>query len=195
MNVDDLLDPLRYQNLRDYTAANLEAIGGGVFTERDTLEHLRMLDLIAKAYQSVHLPTLGNLIPQSTVCTTVSVGTSDASKDLVTASTNEVIEVVGLSVKIPASYELGSNNYLSIRTASGDDAKIMDLSRMEYISSSGSGVFYGIDVFDPGNDGGTPQHFNPKKLLVNGGDTLVLILQSAPASTMVLQIATRKISQ
>ena len=70
MNVDDLLDPLRYQNLRDYTAANLEAIGGGVFTERDTLEHLRMLDLIAKAYQSVHLPTLGNPIPQSTVYTT-----------------------------------------------------------------------------------------------------------------------------
>ena len=44
MNVDDLLDPLRYENLRDFTAANLEAIGGGVFTERDTLEHLRMLD-------------------------------------------------------------------------------------------------------------------------------------------------------
>ena len=71
-NVADLLDPLRYESLSEYTVANLEKIGAGVFTELQTLDHLALLDLITKAYQAVHLPTNGAIcIPQSTTHITV----------------------------------------------------------------------------------------------------------------------------
>lgn len=195
MDANDLINPLRYVNLKNINPESINRMGEGVFPEPGTLDHLAIIDLVTKAYQGVHMPTLGHPIPQSTTVSGVSVSTSETSKTLVTASSNEVIEIVALAVKTPANYELGSGNYLAITTAAGDTGKIMDLSRMEYICSSGSGVFYGIDVFDPGNDGGTPQHFNPKKLLVNGGDTLVLILAGAPASNMTIEIVSRKVIQ
>ena len=191
MNVDDLLDPLRYENLRDYTAANLEAIGGGVFTERDTLEHLRMLDLIAKAYQSVHLPTMGNPIPQSTVCTSITVGTGDSSKTLVTASTNEVIEVLGLAARTPASYATGGAQ-LQI-SAGGNDNAIMDLSDFDIMTATESGVFYGLASKYVGDVG--TMYVTPQRLYINGGDSLILKLRAPPDSSMDISVTTRKVSQ
>jgi len=192
--VDDLLSPLRYVNLKDIDPNSINRIGQGVFPELTTLDHLSILDLVTKAYQAVHLPTLGHPIPQSTVLTNVAVGTSETSKVLITAKSNEVIEVLGLAVKTPQSYEFGNNNYLAFQN-SGDTQKIMDLSRLEYIAANGSGIFYGTTMYDTGQDGGTPQHITPRKLLLNGGDSLALILQSAPNQTCTIEITYRKVIQ
>ena len=64
-NPNDLLDPLRFKSLGEYTLEDIRTIGGGVFTMVDTLEHLELLDKIAKAYRSVHLPTYGQLLAGS----------------------------------------------------------------------------------------------------------------------------------
>ena len=64
-NPNDLLDPLRFKSLGEYTLEDIRTIGGGVFTMVDTLGHLELLDKIAKAYRSVHLPTYGHLLAGS----------------------------------------------------------------------------------------------------------------------------------
>lgn len=66
-NPNDLLDPLRFNSLGKYRLEDIRSIGGGVFTQKDTLQHLELLDKIAKAYRSVHIPTYGHLLPASDV--------------------------------------------------------------------------------------------------------------------------------
>ena len=66
-NPNDLLDPLRFNSLGKYRLEDIRSIGGGVFTQEDTLQHLELLDKIAKAYRSVHIPTYGHLLPASDV--------------------------------------------------------------------------------------------------------------------------------
>ena len=66
-NPNDLLDPLRFNSLGKYRLEDIRSIGGGVFTQEDTLLHLELLDKIAKAYRSVHIPTYGHLLPASDV--------------------------------------------------------------------------------------------------------------------------------
>ncbi len=68
-NPNDLLDPLRFNSLGKYRLEDIRSIGGGVFTQEDTLLHLELLDKIAKAYRSVHIPTYGHLLPASDVST------------------------------------------------------------------------------------------------------------------------------
>jgi len=190
MNVDDLLDPLRYQNLRDFTAANLEAIGGGVFTERDTLEHLRMLDLIAKAYQSVHLPTLGNPIPKSTVYTAATLPASSGKVDIVTAASNEVIEILGISVKVPNEYET-SGIMLRLVGSAGEYRTILNFDKFDTITTdAGQPIIYGkvIKLNQSSN-------VCPSPLYINGGDTLNIVSNSAPNQDMVMNVVYRKILQ
>jgi len=64
-NPNDLLDPLRFKSLGEYSLQDIRDIGGGVFTQQDTLSHLALLDSIAKAYRSVHLPSYGHLLAAS----------------------------------------------------------------------------------------------------------------------------------
>ncbi len=188
MNVDDLLDPLRYENLRDFTAANLEAIGGGVFTERDTLEHLRMLDLIAKAYQSVHLPTLGYPIPQSTEFTTATLTTSNTVVTLVTAGVNEVIEILGISVKNPSDYETGGVN-LNI-SKDGNSYPFINLAAFDTFSASiTTNVVYG-KMIKPAQG-----YVSLTPLYINGGDSLTLDSVNLPNDDIIFQIVYRKVSQ
>lgn len=96
-NMKDLLDPLRYNNLGSYELPDIRSIGGGVFTQIDTLEHLKMLDTIVKAYQSVHTPTFGRLIPQTSSITSGNISSATSTK-LITPTTNQVIEVQALDM-------------------------------------------------------------------------------------------------
>ena len=186
MNVDDLLDPLRYQNLRDYTLANLEAIGGGVFTERDTLEHLKMLDLIAKAYQSVHQPTLGMPIPQSTLTTTANLTTTEQT--LLTAESNEVLEI--LSISVPAGSSSGmSKGMLQIYSSqSATTTAFADIPLIDDLTASFSGLIYGhiVEVANYKNI------IQPVPLLLNGGDSLSIKVKSVPDPTLTFTILYRK---
>jgi hypothetical protein len=187
MNIDDLLDPLRYQNLRDYTAANLEAIGGGVFTERDTLEHLKMLDLIAKAYQSVHIPTLGKPIPQSTVLTNVTLTSSTDSVTVVTAAANEVIEILGIGVKSASDYETAGIQ-LNI-SKGGDTQPIMNFAAFDASSQVQGCMIYGKVIK-------VAQGFvAPSPLYINGGDSLVITSNSVPNNDIIMPVTYRKVSQ
>jgi len=192
--IDDLLSPLRYVNLKDIDPNSINRIGQGVFPELTTLDHLSILDLVTKAYQAVHLPTLGNCIPQSTVLTNTVITDSQDSKVLITAAANEVIEICGLAVKTVTSYEFGSANYLAFSN-SGDTQKIMDLSRLEDICAAGSGMFYGTTMYDPGTNGGVAQHITPRKLLLNGGDSLVMVLETPPNQACTIEITYRKVVQ
>jgi len=190
MNVDDLLDPLRYENLREFTAANLEAIGGGVFTERDTLEHLRMLDLIAKAYQSVHLPTHGQPIPGSTnVATSVQ---STIEKTFLTASNNETLEI--LSISCPGGTDEGlSNGFLQIYNLNSlTTTPFMDLPAIDAMTAGTSGLVYG-HMLDYGTIFKAVP--TPSKLLLTGGESLSIKTKSAPSSNITWTILYRKVSQ
>jgi len=186
MNVDDLLDPLRYQNLRDYTLANLESIGGGVFTERDTLEHLRMLDLIAKAYQSVHQPTLGMPIPQSTLTTTATLSTTQTS--LITPSSNEVLEILSISCPGGTDEGLTAATLEIYSTLSATTTPIAQLPLIDALTGSFSGLIYG-HVVEVQN---YKQIMQPNLFLLNGGESLSMRVKSAPTNPITFTILYRK---
>lgn len=166
MNVDDLLDPLRYENLRDFTAANLESIGGGVFTERDTLEHLRMLDLIAKAYQSVHLPAYGRVIPGQTNSVTAVFGSSKQTVDLLTVPVNQTWRILGISAKTADNYEFGS----AVLQINGFD--VLSLADIDTKT----------DVF-----GGVITNINDD-LIITGGNTLSITSSNQPNNDVQIQV-------
>ena len=96
-NVDDLLDPLRYNNLSNFELTDVRSIGGGVFAEKNTLEHLRILDLIVKAYQSVHVPTFGHQIPNTPYANITSIS-SATNTELLVPEKGEVYRVDSLNV-------------------------------------------------------------------------------------------------
>lgn len=186
MNVDDLLDPLRYQNLRDYTLANLEAIGGGVFTERDTLEHLRMLDLIAKAYQSVHQPTLGMPIPQSTLTTTATLTTTEQT--LLSAESNEVLEILSISCPTGTSENMSAGVLQVYAAGSATTSPIARIPLIDDLTAGFGGLIYG-HVVEVTN---FKQIMQPIPLLLNGGDSLSILTKSAPDNAITFTILYRK---
>lgn len=193
MNIDDLLDPLRYENLREFTAANLEAIGGGVFTERDTLEHLRMLDLIAKAYQSVHLPTLGNPIPQSTNIATAQQTDSQTEQTLITVPNNETYEILSISGAFSGLTTNISSTMLQIYNLNtATSVPFMDIPRAEQLLEGFSAIIYGHVVDYTQTD---KYIATPSKLLLTGGESLEIKTKSAPDSTITWSILYRKVSQ
>ena len=189
-NVDDLLEPLRYKSLGDYALEDIRSIGGGVFTEAQTLEHLSLLDRIAKAYQSVHIPTLGNIpISGSSVETTVQLTSTKTSVTLVEAEDNEVLEIVALAVRTPNNYET-SGAMLSINTPDNDTPAVIDMSYFDRATNSSSGVFYG-NVVNVAAD----TYITPKQLLLNGGESLLLNTVAAPVSNILINVLVRKYSQ
>lgn len=111
-NVDDLLDPLRFNNLSDFELTDVRSIGGGVFAEKNTLEHLRVLDLIVKAYQSVHVPTFGHRIPNTPYGKLTSINSATTTKLLEPAKgevysvdvINVVTEESGTSFNLQMTY-------------------------------------------------------------------------------------------
>lgn len=116
-NVDDLLDPLRYNNLSDFELTDVRAIGGGVFVQKDTIQHLQLLDSIVKAYASVHVPTFGHSIP-NTPYSEVSPITSATITKLLTPEKGEVYRIDNVSI---ISNESGTtwNLGMSYPSASG----------------------------------------------------------------------------
>jgi len=181
--VDDLLSPLRYVNLKDIDPNSINRIGEGVFPELTTLDHLSILDLVTKAYQAVHLPTLGHPIPQSTVYTTATLPTSNGKVNVVTASNNEVIEILGISVKTPNEYET-SGLILRLVNSLGDERPIFNFDKFDLISTdNGAPIIYGKVIKLTSN-----LSVSPSPLYVNGGDTLQIVSNSAPNDDMVMDV-------
>lgn len=96
-NVDDLLEPLRYNNLSNFLLTDVRSIGGGVFVEEGSLDHLRILDLVVKGYQSVHVPTFGHPIPNTSEQHGASISSATDTK-IITPSNGEVLKVSALEM-------------------------------------------------------------------------------------------------
>jgi len=91
-NVDDLLEPLRYNNLANFLLTDVRSIGGGVFVEEGSLDHLRILDLVVKGYQSVHIPTFGHIIPNTQSIESGNISSTTFTK-FIQPTNGEVVEV------------------------------------------------------------------------------------------------------
>ncbi len=193
--VDDLLSPLRYVNLKDIDPNSINRIGEGVFPELTTLDHLSILDLVTKAYQAVHMPTLGHPIPQSTVLTNVTLSSSSTEVTLVTAAANEVIEILGIGVKTPGDYETGG---VSLQLSkNGDTQPIMNYSSFDQaMQETGSPMIYGKMIIASRSNPGTTNPFVAlSPLYINGGDSLVLKSENAPNDDIIIPITYRKVIQ
>ena len=193
--VDDLLSPLRYVNLKSIDPNSINRIGEGVFPELTTLDHLSILDLVTKAYQAVHMPTLGHPIPQSTVLTNVTLTSSSTEVDVITAAANEVIEILGIGVKNASDYETGGITLLISK--GGDQQPIMNLSQFDQASQeTGSPMIYGKMIIA---SGANPASTNPfvalSPLYINGGDTLTIRSNNQPNNDIIMPVIYRKVVQ
>jgi hypothetical protein len=192
-NVADLLDPLRYESLSEYTVANLEKIGAGVFTELQTLDHLALLDLITKAYQAVHLPTYGSIcIPQSTSYTSVIQEDSKQELDLITAGKNEVYEIMSIFAVTPADYSISSAALCVKPNGDGTALRpIVALPNASQHTQNFQGIIYGNVIDDTGNK----FHICPSPLYLNGNDTLSIKTKNTPSSDLTWGIVYRNMVQ
>lgn len=122
-NVDDLLEPLRYNNLSDFELTDVRSIGGGVFAQTDTIEHLQLLDTIVKAYQSVHVPTYGQQIPNTPYAKSYNI-TSATSTKILEPAKGEVYRIDTLNV---LSTESGTEFNLAMQYESDSGAVVLKL--------------------------------------------------------------------
>ena len=129
-NVDDLLDPLRFNNLSDFELTDVRSIGGGVYAEKNTLEHLRILDLVVKAYTSVHAPTFGHQIPNTSYAKIASISDSVSTK-LLEPGKGEVYRVDSLNAM---SSEAGTNFNVAMTYGSDIGAVSVKLTRTAEIT-------------------------------------------------------------
>lgn len=196
MDINDLINPLRYKNLKDFDTDGILKLGQNVFPEPSTLDHLAVLDLVTKAYQGVHLPTLGNtIIPFSTQTHTATQTDSKQSVDLIDltdeSSNNVVLEITSISL------ESDSNDYglkagtLAIARGSTAALPVADIAGIDNLTSGISKLIYGNTVFESSNGYIT----TPRKLTLTSGEKLVLLTKSAPSTTISWQILTRKLMQ
>jgi len=187
MDANDLINPLRYVNLKDIDPESINRMGEGVFPEPGTLDHLAIIDLVTKAYQGVHMPTLGHPIPQSTVLTNVSLTSSSDEVTVVTAAANEVIEILGIGIKTAGDYET-SGIQLNIRK-NGDTQPIMNFENFDASSQITGCMIYGKVIK-------IAQGFvAPSPLYINGGDSLVITSTSIPNNEIVMPVTYRKVVQ
>ena len=185
--VDDLLSPLRYINLKSIDPNSINRIGEGVFPELTTLDHLSILDLVTKAYQAVHMPTLGHPIPQSTVLTNVTLTSSSDSVTVVTAAANEVIEILGIGVKSANDYETGG---IALNISKGGDTQpIMNFAAFDSASQIQGAMIYG-KMIKPAQG-----YVCPSPLYINGGDSLVITANNIPNDDIVMPVTYRKVVQ
>jgi len=189
MDANDLINPLRYVNLKEIDPESINRMGEGVFPEPATLDHLAIIDLVTKAYQGVHLPTYGQPIPQSTNTTTSTQSTTEAT--LITANNNETFEI--LSISCPSGTDAGFTfGFLQIYNPnSATSTPIMDLPSIDGLTNGASGLVYG-HVLDYTAIKQVP---TPSKFLLTGGESLSIRTKNAPQSSVVWTILYRKVSQ
>lgn len=164
--VDDLLSPLRYVNLKDIDPNSINRIGEGVFPELTTLDHLSILSLVTKAYQAVHLPTYGRVIPGQTNSTTVVFASSKQAVDLLTVPSNQTWRILGISAKVAGNYEFTS---AALQINGFDVLSLADIDTKTAV--------FGAVITDINDD-----------LIVTGGNTLSIISSAQPNDDVQIQV-------
>lgn len=197
MDINDLINPLRYKNLKDIDTDGILKIGENVFPEPSTLDHLAFLDLVTKAYQGVHMPTLGNtIIPFSTQVFTGIQTDSDNNVTLIDLtdekSNNVVIEIESISLESSSSdYGLSAGTLAIAQGALGTPIPVAYILQIDNLTSSIAKMIWGNTIIDAANG----SIVTPRKLTLTSGEKLVLLTKSAPSSTITWQSLTRKIMQ
>ena len=166
MDVNDLINPLRYVNLGEINPTNIKSIGDGVFPEPSTLDHLAILDLVTKAYQAIHLPSYGHVIPNQTATTTALFGSSKTTADLITVPNNETYRILGIGVRASGNYEFTS---AALRI---NEVNVLDLANIDTLTNTFSGLI--TDINDD--------------LIVTGGATLSLESSANPNDDVLFDI-------
>lgn len=197
MDINDLINPLRYKNLKDFDTDGILKLGQNVFPEPSTLDHLAILDLVTKAYQGVHLPSLGNtIIPFSTQTHTATQTDSDNSVTLLDLtserSNNVVMQIESISLESSSSdYGLSAGHLAIAQGALGTPVPIATIVQIDNLTSSISKLIWGNTVVEASNG----IIVTPRKLTLTSGEKLVLVTKSAPSSSITWQTLTRKIMQ
>ncbi len=191
MDANDLINPLRYVNLKEINPDSINRMGEGVFPEPGTLDHLAIIDLVTKAYQGVHLPTFGKPIPQSTNSTTVTQTDSQTELNLLTANNNEVLEILSISCSGGTSVGLSAASLRIYNSNSLATCPIIQIPLVDDLTASFSGLIYG-HVVEVTN---FKQIMQPVQLLLNGGESLSIQTKSTPSASITWTILYRKVSQ
>lgn len=186
MDINDLINPLRYVNYKDIDPNNIKRMGEGVFPEPNTLDHLAIMDLITKAYQAVHVPTFGAPIPQSTTYTTAQQSTSAQTATFLTAGANEVYEILSIFAVSANDYGLTTGN-LTI-----NDYPVSYLGDLDNRTGTNGGIIWGNQISEESNN---KQIVTPTPLYVNGGDKLGIQTKGGANDDITWGILYRKVVQ
>ena len=185
-------DQLKSQSLGVVDPSAFQFVGSTVFPDRTAKFDLNDFVEVIDAYRATHLPTYGQIIPNSSEITNVTMSTSENTKTLIDltnqADKNTVLELVAISTPFPSDYEV-TNGFLSINTGGVDTVAVYDIVKFDIISGKSAGILYGdgIDYND------TP--VSPQPIFINGGEKLILTTRDAPNAVLQLSILTRKRSQ
>jgi len=191
MDINDLINPLRYVNLKNIDPKSINDIGEGVFPEPNTLDHLAVLDLVTKAYQAIHLPSYGKPIPQSTNAVTAVLSTT--SQTLLTAEDNETLEILSISCPGGTSESMSAAGLYLYNQNSLSNNCISDLPRIDDLTVSFNGLIYGHLINYTQTDKAIAAPGQP--LYLTGGESLSIKTKSAPDNAITFTIVYRKISQ
>ena len=187
--VKELRNQLKSQTLGEVSPDAFKQVGSSVYPDSPSIQDLAAFREIVHSFQSVHLPTLGSPIPKTSFYKDTSV--SGTTTDLITAGSNEILEIISIAAATANNYELSAAAlYLYPNGNDSQEYPILALPDVDSTTESFGSVMYGaaIDVK------GTPL-FIGQPLYLNGGDTLGLITKFAPTSSLTVQIVYRKVMQ
>lgn len=177
---NELRNQLKSQTLDEVNPSAFKQVGGVVFPDAAAARNLNDFMEIVNAYKAVHLPTNGTLpIPRSTTVEQVTLTDSKTEVDLLTAANDEVLEVIAISARNASTNYETSGGALFI-----NNAAVADISSLDKYTNTLSGVIFGIQM----GISTTNMAFNPRPIILNGGDTLKLETTSTPNADLVLKV-------
>ncbi len=183
----ELRDLLKSQTLDNVSPSSFQSVAGVVFPDRPAKFDLNDFVEVVKAFKAVHLPTNGACpIPGSTSFTTVTQGTTSDGVTLLTAGSNEVIEIMSV-------YATSANDYgLTTGRLTMNDYPVAFLGDIDSRTSSSGAIVWGNSIDESNSN---KQIVTPAPLYLNGGDYLGIVTKSTPSSSVTWGIVYRKIMQ
>lgn len=183
----ELRDQLKSQSLDEVSPSSFQSVGGVVFPDRPAKFDLNDFAEVVKAFKAVHLPTNGACpIPGSTSFTTVTQGTTSDGVTLLTAGTNEVIEILSVYATVANDYGLSTGRLTM------NDYPVAILGAIDTRTGSFGAIVWGNCIDETTT---IKQVVTPAPIYLNGGDYLGIVTKNTPSSSVTWGIVYRKIMQ
>ena len=96
--MSEIRNQLKSQSLAAVVPSSFNTVGGRVFPDDTSIQDQLDLEQIVKAWSSVHAPTYGNPIGQSSADFTAAGQGGEAEVDVVTATKSEVYRIQGIAL-------------------------------------------------------------------------------------------------